>query len=477
MPDPRGNLARALKPRTIAVVGDKRANGYLWLRNMSTFVGKVYSVQVDPNEIPGIEELGVPNYGSLAEVPDEIDYVMCAVPRAIAPRIIADCAAKGVGGVALFTSGFAETGEEEGVRLQAEIGRIAREAGLALIGPNCMGVYNRALGVRQSAEQPTGDPGPVGFISQSGTHAINFSLVGAAQGVTISTSISMGNAEVLDVPDYLDYLTDDPDTRAIAMYVEGVKDGRRFLDSLRRACERTPVVVWKGGVTEAGARATASHTGALASSMAVWNAVVRQAGAIAAETMDETIDVLKALLFSKPTTGRRMGLMAMTGGQSVVITDAFVRAGLDVPLLTAASYDRLAEFFNIIGGSYRNPLDMGGTIGFGGQSQQLERLLAILDEDEHVDAIAMELASGFMARRWQADPGSLESLLDLLVAHRERSSKPLLTILHPGHLEEITSKARARVAERGLPVFHSFERAAVALSRAIAYWRRNAGLV
>lgn len=476
MPDPGSNLSRALNPGTIAVVGDKRANGYLWLRNMSTFQGKVYSVQVDPSEIPGIEELGVPNFASLADVPDEIDYVVCAVPRAIAPRIIADCAAKGVGGVSLFTSGFAETGEEKGIRLQAEIGRIAREAGLALIGPNCMGVYNRKLGVRQSAEQPAGEAGPVGFISQSGTHAINFSLVGAAQGVRISTSISMGNAEVLDVPDYLDYLTADRDTHVIAMYVEGVKDGRRFFESLRRACEAKPVVVWKGGVTEAGVRAVASHTAALATSNAVWDAVMRQAGAIAAETMDDTIDVLKALLCCKPTTGSRMGLMAMTGGQSVVITDAFVRAGLEVPLLTAASYEKLAGFFNIIGGSYRNPLDMGGTIGFGGQPQHLEQLLQILDEDEHVDAIEMELASGFMARRWQADPSSLDSLLDLLVAHRERSAKPFLTILHPGHVEDVTAQARARVVERGLPVYHSFERAARALRRAVDYWRWQAGL-
>jgi len=163
--------------------------------------------------------------------------------------------------------------------------------------------------------------------------------------------------------------------------------------------------------------------------------------------------------------------MAMTGGQSVVITDAFVRAGLEVPLLTAASYETLASFFNIIGGSYRNPLDMGGTIGFGGQPQHLERLLHVLDEDEHVDAIAMELASGFMARRWQADPSSLDSLLDLLVAHQERSGKPFLTILHPGHVEDVTSQARARVAERGLAVFHSFERAASALRRTIGYWR------
>jgi acyl-CoA synthetase (NDP forming) len=471
VPDPREQLPRALKPRTIAVVGDKRANGYLWLRNMSTFQGKVYSVQVDPNEIPGIEELGVPNYPSLAAVPDEIDYVVCAVPRAIAPRIIADCAAKGVGGVSLFTSGFAETGEEEGARLQAEIGRIAREAGLALIGPNCMGVYCPRLGVRQSGEQPAGEGGPVGFISQSGTHAINFGVVGAAQGLRISTSISIGNAEVLDVPDYLDYLTSDPETRVIAIYVEGVKDGRRFLESLRRAAEAKPVVVWKGGVTEAGARATASHTAALASSNDVWNAVVRQAGAIQADTIDDTLDTLKALLFCKPATRGRMGLMAMTGGQSVVITDAFVRAGLEVPLLTSASYEKLAGFFNIIGGSYRNPLDMGGTIGFGGQSDALERLLQILDEDEHVDAIAMELASGFMARRWQADPASLDSMLDLLSAHQEGSAKPFLTILHPGHLEDVTFHARTRVAERGLATFHSFERAGKALSRAIAYWR------
>ena len=476
MPDSKSNLSRTLNPSTVVVVGDKRMNGYMWLNNMRDFTGKLYSVQVDPAEISGIEELGVRNYTSLAEVPGEIDYVLCAVPRTIAPRIIADCAARHVGGVALFTSGFAETGEEEGVRLQSELGEIARRAGLALIGPNCMGLYNAKLGVRQAGEQPTGEAGPVGFISQSGTHAINFSLTGAAQGVRISASISIGNAEVLDVADYVDYLAADSDTQVIAMYVEGTKDGRRLLRSLRRAAEAKPVVIWKGGVTEAGARATASHTASLATSNEVWNAVVRQAGAIATESLDETIDVLKALLRCKPSTGRGMGLLAMTGGQSVVITDAFVRAGLDVPLLTDASYTELAGFFNVIGGSYKNPLDIGGTIGFGGQHEQLKRLLDILEADANVDAIAMELASGFLARRWQADPASLDPLLDLLVAHQDRSAKPLVTILHPGHLEEVTAKARARVVERGLAVFPSFERAARALSSAITYWSSRASV-
>jgi acyl-CoA synthetase (NDP forming) len=470
------DLKRALEPRTVAVVGSKKMDGYMWLRNYSTFTGSVVSVQIDPNEIPGIEAMGVTNYTSLLDVPGEIDYVMLAVPRQVAPRVLADCAKKGAGAVALFTSGFAETGEEEGIRLQDELLRIAREGGVALIGPNCMGLYNRALGIRQSGDQAAGDPGDVGFISQSGTHAINFGLVGEQHGVRVSKSISIGNAIVLDVPDYLDYLAEDAETKVIAMYIEGVKDGRRFARSLRRAASLKPVVVWKGGVTEAGARAMASHTGSLATPMAVFGALVRQAGAIAAESLDDTIDVVKALLYAKPGTGRRMGLMAMTGGQSVVITDAFVNAGLEVPRLSAASYEQLAAFFNIIGGSYQNPLDMGGTIGFGGSPDTLGKLFAILDADENVDAVAMEMASGFLARMWKANPASLDALLDAIDAHRGRSAKPFVGVLQPGHVEDIVIEARKRVQARGIAVFASFERAARALNRAIGYHRFKAGV-
>ncbi len=470
------DLRRALEPKTAVVVGSKRADGYMWLRNYSTFTGTLYSVQIDPNEIPGIEAMGITNYTSLLDVPGAIDYVMLAVPRQVAPGVLADCAKKRVGGVALFTSGFAETGEADGVRLQDELRRIALEGDVALIGPNCMGLYNRRLGVRQSAEQGVGEAGDAGFISQSGTHAINLALVGEQHGVRVSTSISIGNAIVLDVPDYLDYLANDPDTKVIAMYIEGVKDGPRFVRSLKRACSLKPVVVWKGGVTDAGARATASHTGALATSRAVFSAIVRQAGALPAESLDDTIDVVKALLYAKPCTGRRMGLMAMTGGQSVVITDAFVGAGLEVPQLSPSSYERLAAFFNIIGGSYQNPLDMGGTIGYGGSSEALRKLFDILDADPNVGAIAMEIASGFLARRWQADPASLDGLLDALIAHRDGSAKPFVTILQPQHVEDIVAQARRRMQERGLAVFPSFERAARALKRAIDYHRFRAGL-
>ncbi len=474
------DLNRALNPKTVVVVGSKRADGYMWLRNYAPFGErdgcKLYSVQIDPNEIPGIEAMGVTNFTSLADVPGDVDYAMLAVPRQVATRVMTDCAKKQVCGVALFTSGFAETGEADATAMQDQLLQIATDGGIALIGPNCMGLYNRKLGIRQSGDQGHGDGGEVGFIGQSGTHSINFGLVGEQHGVRVSTSISIGNAIILDVPDYLDYLADDADTKVIAMYIEGVKDGPRFVQSLRRAASMKPVVVWKGGVTDAGARATASHTGSLATEQAVFSAIVRQAGAIEAHSLEDTIDVVKALLYAKPSTGRRMGLMAMTGGQSVVITDAFVGAGLDVPRLSDASYAELGSFFNIVGGSFQNPLDMGGTIGFGGSAETLTRLFDILERDENVDGIAMEMASGFLARMWQANPVSLDGLLDTLAAHKEKSSKPFAAVLQPQHVEDVVRQARVRVQERGIAVFASFERAAGALSRAIAYHRFRAGL-
>jgi acyl-CoA synthetase (NDP forming) len=208
----------------------------------------------------------------------------------------------------------------------------------------------------------------------------------------------------------------------------------------------------------------------------VFSAIIKQCGAIAADSLEDTIDVVKALLYAKPATGRGMGLMAMTGGQSVVITDAFVSAGLEVPRLSPSSYEQLASFFNIIGGSYQNPLDMGGTIGFGGSAEALRKLFDILDADPNVDAIAMEMASSFLARMWAANPASLDGMLDTLSAHKERSPKPFVAILQPQHVEDVVAAARKRIQERGLAVFASFDRGARALRRAIDYHRFRAGL-
>ena len=473
MSDLMQRLDRALNPRTVAVVGDKRASNYTWLRNLKTFTGTVYSVQIDPNDIAGIEEMGIQNFPSLTTIPDEVDYVICAVPRQVAPRVLVDAAAKGVGGVGMFTSGFAETGEELGIQLQDEVRRIARENDMVLIGPNCMGLYNARLGVRFSADQPAGEGGSVGLISQSGTHGINISLVAAANGIRLSKAISIGNAVILDVPDYLEYFGQDDETEAIALYVEGVKDGRRFAKVLRDVAARKPVLIWKGGQTADGARATQSHTASLSSQIAIWDALIRQAGAIRVDSLEEMLDTLKLLLLAKPGTGRRLALMAMTGGPSVVITDAFTKAGSSVPELSQSSYEELSTFFNVIGGSYRNPFDMGGTIG-GPQGANLDRLFDILERDEHIDTVVMDIAALFMARQFLDHPDRFEEFLGRLERHRDRSDKPFLTILNPGHLEGEILPIRRTLQDRGFPVLPSFERAAAALARVTAYHERRA---
>jgi acyl-CoA synthetase (NDP forming) len=328
-----------------------------------------------------------------------------------------------------------------------------------------MGLYNRRLGVRHSTDQPCGDPGDVAFIGQSGTHTINFSLVGSVHGIKCSKTVSFGNAVILDAPDYIDYFAQDPETEVIAMYIEGVKDGPRFLKSLKAAAKKKPVVVWRGGTTPAGSRAVYSHTASLASDGAVWDAAMRQAGAIQTDNLDETIDVVKALVHIKPLTGPRMGLVAMTGGQSVVITDAFEREGLEVPLLTDASYEKLAGFFNIIGGSYRNPLDAGGTIGMGFVPGNLQKLFEILDEDPNIDAVALEISGTFMARRMRQNPAIMDALVDMLAQHKDNSPKPFMAIAHPSHVEDVMIEVRRKLLDRGVAAFTSFQAAARATAR------------
>ncbi len=467
----RLNLKRGLEARTVAVIGDKRLGGYMWLRAMKRFSGKLYSVQIDPKEILGIEAMGIKNYQSLAEVPDPIDYAVSAVPRQVAPRILQDCVQNKVAAIGFFTSGFSETGEELGIRLEQQLKEIALSSDIALVGPNCMGLYNPEVGLCNFPDLNVGEAGDVCFISQSGTHTINFSSQAPLRGLRINKAASIGNALMLEAADYLDLMAEDARTRVVGMYIEGVRDGRRFYESLRRACARFPVVIWKGGMTEAGARATLSHTGSLATPAAVWNSMVRQSGAVSVAGLDAMLDAVEALARGRPMKGCRMGLVAMTGGQSVVITDTFASAGLEIPTLSDSSYDDLKTFFNVIGGSYRNPLDAGGTIMGGDVNRgNLARILDILDRDPIIDAIVLEIGTGLRAQRWASHEDELTRLLDHIAEFNRKTLKPFFVILLPAHVETIVARAKQLARERGLVVFDSFERSAAALKVSYDYW-------
>ena len=462
---PGHRLDRMLNPKTVVVVGDKGPN-YMWLHNNMPFKekgGNLYSLQIDEKEIEGIEKLGIKNYTSMADIPEPIDYAVVAVPRQVSPYVMKDLVEAKAAGAAFFTSGFAETGEELGIQLQDKLSEMAHEADFNLVGPNCMGLYLPKVGVRFSGDAPVADDGVVGFLSQSGTHGIMFSLVCGARGTHLSRCISLGNAIKLDVADYLEYLAEDDETQVIGMYVEGVKDGRRFFDTMRATTAKKPVVVWKGGQTEAGARATMSHTASLAAPQAIWDGMMKQVGAITTNSLDETVDVMQVLTKSPRPRGKGMALLAQTGGQSVSITDAFAKEGFEVPRFTEQTYSELGEFFNIVGGSYQNPLDMAGTIQ--GKTETLDRILRTVDADPNVDGMAMELSVMFAARQWKSKPETLDETLDTLKAHMERSGKPFLAILNPAHEAEYVATITPKFNERGIPVFPNFERAAAALGR------------
>lgn len=471
----QARLHRALNPQTVVVVGDKAPN-FSWLENQREFTGDLYSVQLDEKEIVEIEKRGFTNFLKMSDVPaDEIDLVICAVPRNVAPYILNDAVQNKVHGIHFFTAGFAETGEEDAIAIQAHMVDTANEHGMVVIGPNCMGIYNRRLGVKFAADVEQGEGGNVSIIAQSGTHAINLTQLAQLAGLKVTRAISMGNAVVTNECDLLEYLMNDPDTDVIGMYMEGMRDGRRFFPLLREATKKKPVVIWKGGRTAAGQRATRSHTASLATPSATWDALMTQTGAISTTSVDQTIDVLSALVHGGRPRGKNMALMAMTGGQSVAISDAFGSVGLDVPALSDRSYEQLGEFFNIIGGSYRNPFDMAGTIGMSGDSANLEKIMSIVAEDPAVENVVYEFSAGFFVRQWQEHPERLKEMLDTLDAFRERSGLPMVTVLHPYHQEEAVRPVRQELIDRGYAVYPSFERAANAFAKVIGYYRELDG--
>ena len=446
-------LDRAFNPRSIVVVGDK--DELRWLRCQGEFKGNLYSVQVNPETIKRIEALGVKNYTSLLDVPDPIDLVIVAVSRALASRILDDCIRKKVAAVHFFTSGFSETATAEGIKEEKALAEKAKQAGMHLIGPNCVGIFNPGAGIKQGLDQYVGTGGAVGFISQSGDIAQVFSIKAHLEGVDIAKSVSFGNGIVLESTDFLEYFADDPSIKVIGMYLEGIKDGKRFLRVLKEVTRKKPVVIWKGGRTEEGNRAVASHTGSLALSKNIWDAAVKQCGAINAATEDELIDTLKAVIFLPPVRGNRVGIVGGSGGQSVVIADIFAEAGLKVPILTDETYEQFASFFKLVGASYRNPIDQGGT-----NRAEITRIIDILERDANVDNVV------FLFSTRHFDAKQTDDIIESLVNLKARTAKPLMTIIEayfsPQWVEQVGAIIQ-KLQSAGIPVYLNYRRGARAL--------------
>ena len=460
-------LERAFNPRVVVVVGDSRATNFEWIRGQKEFKGKLYSVHTNPATFEDIKALGVQNFTSLQDIPEPVDLAIVAVSRKAALAVLDDCIRKGVAAAHFFSAGFSETGTEEGRALERQLVARAEEANFHLIGPNCMGIFNPAAGIRQSEDQYTGAPGHVGFLSQSGSVAITFSMDAHHQGLDINKAVSYGNGIVLDSPDFMEFFGRDDGVRAIGMYVEGVKNGRRFFSVLRDVAARKPVVVWKGGRTEEGGRAIASHTGSLAVPQAVFDAALRQCGALQVTTIEELIDTLKALVFLRDVRGNRLAIAGGAGGQSVTSTDEFAEAGLRVPPLSQGSYDELATFFEVVGGSYRNPIDVAGPV-----RRDMRRVMGILAQDPNIDNLVF--FAGTKPGR-HIVPEQYQNTLDLLQSFRQKADKPVIAVIsvHNENAEKETRDYMLKLQSAGILAYPSITRGAVALRNALRYFQRR----
>ncbi|MFC1900947.1 CoA-binding protein [Chloroflexota bacterium] len=453
-------LDRAFKPKTLAVIGD-RPDG-LWFRMLGDFKGKLYSVHVNPETIKEIEAAGIPNYKSLADIPGPIDLVIVSTPRAAALSVLEDCIKSDVGGAHFFTAGFSETDSEEWTEVEKKIAKKAKEAGLHLVGPNCMGIYSPAYSVGQNLWEYKGSTDPVAMISQSGTNCTTFCQLASLQGLDVTRAVSFGNGVVLDSPDYLEYFLQDDEIKVIAMYLEGVKDGRRFIDVLKKVTPVKPVVIWKGGRTSEGVRAINSHTGSLAISQAIWDTALKQCGAVQVDNVEELIDTVKALLYLKPVYSNKVAIAGGSGGQSVAIADAFGAEGFELPPLSKESYDELGTFFSVIGAGYPNPIDTGGA-----NRQQIKHIMEILEKDPNVENLVLQSGARFLL--FTATNQDYDILADI----KGRSDKPVMAVYpfsNPDDMKRVMEDTR-EFQKRGIPSFPSFERGARALRNTYEYYQ------
>ncbi len=458
-------MERGFYPRNLAVIGAARHNQHRWIKAHLPFHenhGQVFHVNINEDEWPGAEALGVQNFRSLLDIPEPVDYVTISVPRKFVPSLIQDCIDKEVSVVHIFSAGFEESGEEEGIRIDREISAKAKRAGLLIIGPNSMGLFNPKIGIRQTEGEYYGEPGPFGYISQSGSMAMGISMEANAYDLKMSKCISMGNGMILDVPDYLEYLLQDDDTRVIGMYLEGLRDPHRFFSVLQRTTKEKPVLIWKVGLTEDAARATEAHTGTSFMKENLWQSLLTRCGAIMIESQGEMIDTAKALHLIPNASGDRVGLYASTGGHSTDMANVFSKNGFKIVPLTERSYDELRSFFNMIGGNYVNPIQQA-------PPEHFERIVNILSQDENLDLVALEVP----AQRLASDKGFFEDRIRIFKEAQANSSKPIVAVMSTGYprLDPVAEESmHKRFTHEGIPAFPSFLSAARALGKVIEYY-------
>lgn len=451
-----------LKPRSVAIIGASRDPGkvgHVILQNYlnAGYSGRIYAVNKNATEVMGIK-----CYESVLKIKDTIDLAVIAIPAKFVPETLEECGKARVKTTIVVSGGFAEIGN---VDLQEQLKSIADKYNMPTLGPNCLGVMDPRSRI-DTLFLPTyklsrPQVGGVSFLCQSGAVGSTVLDLIAGEGFGLSKFISYGNAAQVDEVDLLNFLADDPDTKVIIMYIEGIKRGRAFIETARRVTRKKPVIVLKGGRTSAGQAAAHSHTAALAGSYEDHEAVFRQFGFTIAEDISDMLNYAKIFNSEPFPKGNRVGIITNGGGIGVLASDEI---GMSGTLKLAEISDKskttlrrnLPPLVNI-----RNPLDLAGDAG----SQRYEEALSVFNSDDSIDSI--------LAICLFQTPGADSSVAAKLINFKEKSEKPLI-VLSIG--ADYTRMHKIMMESSGLPVYDSPYAAVHSLSQLLKYaeYRKNA---
>lgn len=453
-------LQAFLRPRGVAVVGASRRRGTIggeifWNLLQYGFQGPVYPVNPYAQVVQGVV-----SYPTVEAIPGPVDLAVVAVPAEQVVEVAWQCARKGVRALVVISAGFAEAGEEGRAR-QEELLRVCRATGMRLVGPNCMGIVHTDPEVRLNATfaPVLPPPGRVGFLSQSGALGLAVMEYASQLGLGLSSFVSVGNKADVSGNDLLNYWEDDPNTDVILLYLESFGNPRKFSRIARRVSRRKPIVAVKSGRTGSGIRATTSHTGALvAASDTTVDALFRQAGVIRTDSLEEMFDVAVLLAHQPVPAGPHVGIVTNAGGPGILCADACEAEGLKVPVLSAATQQRLRELLPAHA-AVTNPVDLMASA----PANHYREAVAAVGADPNIDAVVVIFVPPLVT---QADDVA-QAIVDAVGRWPQR--KPVLTVFMSARgVPELLRRSELRIPSYAFP-----ESAARALAHAVRYgqWR------
>ena len=454
------DLDKFFNPKSVAVIGASKQRGKIGHTILEVlkegYKGEIYPINPHEQEL-----LFLKAYGSVLDVKESIDLAVIAVPKEAVPKVLKECVKKKIEAVVIVTSGYSEIGDKKSGE---ELQKIVKGTKTKVCGPNCLGVYDGYSQVdtlflpETKLRRPSA--GGISFVSQSGAFGSTLLDLIESEGIGISKFVSYGNqAGVKDV-DFLEYLGQDEKTKVIVMYMEGVSDGKKFMEVAKKISVKKPIIIFKSGRTERGSEAAASHTGSLAGSYNIYQAAFKQSGVLEAQTIEDIFDFAKALEKQLPAKGKRIAIVTNGGGFGVITSDSVIESGMELVEFSKETAEILKGVLPAYG-TVHNPLDLIGDA----DQERYKGALEILVKDKMVDGIIV--ISLFQTVSLQP------TVIDVIAGVKAKTQKPIIVCATGG---QFTKRCLEDLEKKGIPTYITPERAVKAMSALVKYGEILRGL-